>query len=260
MKAQLAKHVTTFVLAAMVWLTSACGPSLMSHDATDGMSVLVSASKRPRPATRSPLVVHLKVAKSYGCFFPVAIARPGAMVCKAFPAASIDEVKRSFSAKLSSKQISPAAFGFDNVRDLFVAVLKKRLGSRFDLRFSPRPSEGAVTIEAGFDFGFFVPRYTAKTRLAVRLASGQQLSSDGQGETRFNHGHLGWMIPVAVISLPIGLPIVMAIGGSIHTGLREEALALSVDSAAQKLAARLASATPGMLTRRTAERVGGGQP
>jgi len=135
----------------------------------------------------------------------------------------------------------------NNVSSALSSILKRRFKEHFQrvrvarLKEGTAAPVGAVVVEPQLEirwpaFGVIVARATLKASRDREVLAEVTIKSEPRRPTK----HLPWMIPLAIVTFPIGTFIGVAIGNSIKGDYYQESLAEALDRSAAQLASKFA--------------------
>lgn len=118
-------------------------------------------------------------------------------------------------------------------------ILEERLGQRFrrvTVTVDAKPRGDALAVTAS------VERMIVPVKITLTVGEGPgKIQATGQSTHTWSRGHLGWALPVSLITFPISLVWVPPILRSIQEKHEKIAIADALDHAAQALAEKLAA-------------------
>jgi hypothetical protein len=234
------------VIVAAVLLLAGVGCSKPLHviDVTDDLA------KWKGPATAAPAVrkqgsiaVSLVGTPTMGV-----IGYPGQVTNLVPIAAGPGEEKKAFEALLEQDHKAGAGVLVKGIGEAARAILQENLARYFervrvDLVPTAAPSGTSVTASRLVLMPGFFTR-TALFSWQTTLPTGQPASAEGVPERSSAAGHLGWALPLTVLTFPLGLAICSPIFESIYKGMEESKTIEAIDLASASLAAQLAGYAP----------------
>ncbi len=159
-----------------------------------------------------------------------------------------DGLKRKYKS-MGKEEGDPLKMGFSMVQygATLQAALEKQLGGHFGEVSVNRVdalsgSSAIVNQESTFYFKFW--RSDEKTMVLTLTATpaggGLPVSVSQEVTSEMGNGHLAWMIPLGVLTFPIGYAIGLGVFSNMETDLIERVIGEAMDKVARALAARLA--------------------
>ncbi len=159
-----------------------------------------------------------------------------------------DGLKRKYKS-MGEDDGDPQKMGFSMVQygATLQAALEKQLGGHFgEVRVNRvealSGSSAIVAQESTFYFKFW--RSDEKTMILTLTATpaggGLPVSVSQEVTSEMGNGHLAWMIPLGVLTFPIGYAIGLGVFTNMETDLIERVIGEAMDKAAGALAAELA--------------------
>jgi hypothetical protein len=159
-----------------------------------------------------------------------------------------DGLKRKYKS-MGKDEGDPQKMGFSMMQygATLQTVLEKQLGSHFGEVSINRVdalsgSSAIVNQESTFYYKFW--RSDEKTMVLTLTATpaggGLPVSVSQEVTSEMGNGHLAWMIPLGVLTFPIGYAIGLGVFSNMETDLIERVIGEAMDKAAGALAARLA--------------------
>ena len=159
-----------------------------------------------------------------------------------------DGFKRKYKS-MGEDEGDPQKMGFSMVQygATLQTALEKQLGGHFGEvsvnRVDALSGNSAIVAqESTFYYKFW--RSDEKTMILTLTATpaggGLPVSVSEEVTSEMGNGHLAWMIPLGVLTFPIGYAIGLAVFSNMETDLIERVIGEAMDKAARALAARLA--------------------
>lgn len=159
-----------------------------------------------------------------------------------------DGLKRKYKS-MDKDEGDPQKMGFSMVQygAVLQAALEKQLGGHFREVSVNRVdalsgSSAIVSQESTFYYEFW--RSDEKTMIITLTATpaggGLPVSVSEEVSSEMGNGHLAWMIPLGVLTFPVGCAIGLAVFSNMETSLIERVIGEAMDKSARALAAKLA--------------------
>jgi hypothetical protein len=234
------------VIAAALLLFAGVGCSKPLHviDVTDDLAKWKGPATAA-PAARRPgsITVSLVGTPTMGV-----LGYPGQVTNLVPIAAAQGEEKKAFEAMLERDNKAGSGVLVKGIGEAARAILQENLSryferARVDLVPAAAPSGMSVTASRLILMPGFFTR-TALFSWKTTLPTGQAASAEAVPERSSAAGHLGWALPLSVLTFPLGLAICSPIFDSIYKGMEENKTIEAIDLASASLAAQLAGYAP----------------
>jgi len=206
------------------------------------------------------VAVALAVPETTGCI-PLRLADGseketlGDFRCDVIPvstAAAKDDLKRAYR-ELTAEDGEKQKWGvvWESYGETLRAALAKHLGAHYgavDVQRVDAATDGANGVAQDGTFYFQFWRTDTK-RMVITLTAtpeggGAPVTASAEVAAEMGNGHLAWMIPVGVLTFPIGYAIGVLVFDNMETDFTARVVAQAIDEASRKLAAAMAAAPP----------------
>lgn len=164
--------------------------------------------------------------------------------CIGFPLYSDDTKEEIKELKKNSKKGS--YYVFDSFGEIVKACLEQQLRAYFnDTNVNLKSPEQANNTEATSVASYYTEWFTTDnkimyTKLLAISSDGNTIEAYGKAMNKLGNGHLAWLIPLGVITFPIGTIIGATIVDAKAMELMNKTLIESIDLAAAELSKKLA--------------------
>ena len=204
--------------------------------------------ERPAPArVDRDIAVQIRMQPDLGCIVVATdddtmAEELGAYTCALYAMKDPEPTDR---IKERSEKYETPEYGIHipQVAEVFAQILQQRLSERFRKATGGQGDIGISMAKATI-FHDWNKLGAKRGRISVvaTLGDGTKIQVQGQGEIESNTGHMAWLVPLGVLTFPLGV----AIGGAIADNIWRNDLALimlmAMDDASIKLAEKLAAA------------------
>ncbi len=230
----------SFHLILLVVSLAACGPTVTAVDARDSFDYVQSKWETGAPngtLSNAPVVIIVDDSESMGATMTTGVYGPTTLV--GIDAGDEKKKVQAMAKQVGKKNVGVLLMGY---ADTMVFLLEHHLSQHYGNVVVKKASEaeGMSGIHVKSEVTYTTVKRQVMYKVDVEL-SGAGVTSVGKSDRKFKLAHMGWFVPLLLLTFPLfsGIPLA-ALDSSIKGTLRVSVLD-AMDGAAAQFAASLAS-------------------
>lgn len=248
------KRLFYFVLTCVLIFTTSCS-SYLSFDIKYGYDKYIETPKVVAVENKSDageIEISLIAPDKCGCYLEKAnqkkeIAQDVPFQCKGFVVKSDDPGKELRQMAEKNNATAYQFYVFNAFNEVAKICLEKQLRAYFkDVKVNMKSTDNFDSVNeiSMMDYYTMKMKTSDKFMLVKLIAlsdSGNIIEGEGLAIDKLGNGHLAWMIPVGVLTFPIGFVIGTIIFDSNYNAFMNRIVAEAIDIAAADLSKKLAN-------------------
>lgn len=246
------RHKLVLIVFTCVFIFTTSCSSYLSFDVNWGYDKYMETPKVVAVDNKSDvgqIEISLVAPKDCGCYLEKAnhkkqITQDVPYQCKGFVVHSEDPGKEIRQKAEQDNATAYQYYVFSGFNDVAKKCLEKQLRAYFkDVKVNLK-SEDTANDNSMMDYYTMQMKTSDKYMLVSLVAlsdNGKLIEGEGLATDKMGNGHLAWMIPLGVVTFPIGVIIGAIVFDSSYNAFMNKVLAEAIDIAAADLSKKIAN-------------------